>query len=160
MGAVVEVGQAAPEFALPDSDGGETRLTALRGQWVVLYFYPKDNTSGCTTEACDFRDNMSQLASLGVRVVGVSRDSLVSHERFIAKYALNFVLLSDPDGAVHDLYGAWGEKKLYGKVSQGVIRSTFLIDPAGQVRRLWRNVKVKGHVAAVLAALEAARAEG
>lgn len=146
----------APDFVASGLQG-EVRLSDLRGQWVVLYFYPKDNTPGCTREACDFRDAVARLQDLGARVIGVSRDTRASHERFATKYSLNFLLLSDPDASIHRAYGAWGEKKMYGKVSQGPIRSTFLIDDQGLVRKVWRNVKVDGHVEEVVAALKRLR---
>ncbi len=151
----IEVGQPAPDFTLPSDTHGEVTLSALRGQTVVLYFYPKDNTPGCTTQACGFRDNMARLESAGVMVLGVSRDSLKRHENFRKKYELNFPLLTDPEGVIHQLYDAWGEKTLYGKKYIGPIRSTFIIDGEGIIRSEWRKVRVKGHVDAVLEALEA-----
>ena len=149
----IEVGQPAPDFTLPSDSDGEITLSALKGRPVVLYFYPKDNTPGCTTEACDFRDRMERVAAAGAVVLGVSRDSLKRHENFRAKYSLNFPLLSDPDGAVQQLYDAWGEKKMYGRVSIGPIRSTVLIDADGTIARHWRKVRVKGHADQVLEAL-------
>lgn len=150
----IEVGQEAPDFVLESDTEGEIRLSALRGSSVVLYFYPKDATPGCTTEACDFRDRMDRLQAAGVRVLGVSRDSIASHRRFREKHGLNFPLLSDPEGEVHRLYGAWGEKNMYGRKSVGPLRTTVLIDAEGKVRRVWPRVRVKGHADAVLAALE------
>lgn len=150
----LEVGRPAPDFALESDRDGQVSLAALRGGPVVLYFYPRDNTPGCTTEACDFRDRMERLRAAGATVVGVSRDSLPSHARFRAKYDLDFPLLSDPEGQVHQLFGAWGEKNLYGRKSVGPIRTTVLIDGEGTVRRVWSRVKVKGHADAVLEALE------
>lgn len=152
--SVIE-GTIAPDFTLPSDTEGAITLSALRGQPVVLYFYPKDNTPGCTTQACDFRDRMERLKAAGAVVLGVSRDSLKRHENFRAKYELDFPLLSDPEGEIHALYEAWGEKKLYGRVSIGPIRSTFLIDAEGTLRGVWRKVRVKGHVDKVLEALEA-----
>ena len=150
----IEVGQPAPDFTLPSDTEGDVTLSALRGAPVVLYFYPKDNTPGCTTEACDFRDRMERVRAAGATVLGVSRDSLKRHENFRAKYALDFPLLSDPEAEVHQLYGAWGEKKMYGKTSIGPIRSTVLIDAEGKVAQVWPKVRVKGHVDAVIEALE------
>ncbi len=151
----IEVGQPAPDFTLPSDTEGDVSLGALRGQPVVLYFYPKDSTPGCTTEACDFRDNMARVQAAGAKVLGVSRDSLKSHEKFRGKYDLNFPLLSDPETTVHAAYGAWGEKTMYGRTSLGCIRTTVLIDGDGVVRAVWPKVRVKGHVDAVLEALEA-----
>ena len=146
-------GDAAPDFELQSTEG-PLSLRALRGSRVVLYFYPKDATPGCTQEACDFRDSFKRLEGHGAVVLGVSKDSLASHEKFIGKYGLPFTLLSDPASAVAKAYGAFGEKKLYGKTTQGTIRSTFLIDEQGQVAQVWSPVKVAGHVAAVIEALE------
>ena len=135
--AMIEEGKKAPEFKLASSEGGEVRLKDLRGKTVVLYFYPKDDTPGCTREACAFRDSQAALKKKGVVVLGVSGDSLASHDKFKAKYKLNFPLLSDPDKAVAQKYGAWGEKVLYGKKSVGMIRSTFVIDAEGVVRKVF-----------------------
>lgn len=146
--------EVAPDFELEALDGKKVRLSDLRGKWIVLYFYPKDDTPGCTKEACDFRDSMDKVVSLGATVLGVSRDNTKSHQRFASKYSLNFTLLSDPDGEVHRAYGAFGLKKMYGKEKEGTIRSTFIIDPSGHIRKAWRNVKVEGHVAEVLEALK------
>ncbi|MEZ4443960.1 MAG: thioredoxin-dependent thiol peroxidase [Polyangiaceae bacterium] len=150
-----EEGKKAPAFSLAGHDGKKHALKDHLGSPVVVYFYPRDSTPGCTTEACDFRDNMARLTKKGAVVYGISKDSLASHTKFAEKFDLPFVLLSDPDKKVHDKYGAWGEKKLYGKVTEGVIRSTFLIDENGKIAKAWRNVRVKGHVDAVLAALDA-----
>lgn len=150
----IEAGQAAPDFTLPGDTDGDVRLSALRGAPVVLYFYPKDDTPGCTTEACDFRDRMDRVQAAGARVFGISRDSIKRHEKFRAKYDLNFPLLSDPEGEVHAQYGAWGEKKMYGRTSIGPIRTTVLIDAEGNVARVWNKVRVKGHADEVIAALE------
>ena len=151
--AMIEEGKKAPEFTLPSSEGGEVRLKDLRGRTVVLYFYPKDDTPGCTREACAFRDSQAALKKKGVVVLGVSGDSLTSHEKFKAKYKLNFPLLSDPDKAVAKRYGAWGEKVLYGKKTVGMIRSTFVIDGEGVVRKVFPRVKVDGHADQVLEAV-------
>ena len=151
--AMIEEGKKAPEFKLASSEGGEVILKGLRGKTVVLYFYPKDDTPGCTREACAFRDAQSALKTKGALVLGVSGDSLPSHEKFKVKYKLNFPLLSDPDKAVAKKFGAWGEKVLYGKKTVGMIRSTFVIDAQGVVRKVFPRVKVDGHADQVLAAL-------
>jgi peroxiredoxin Q/BCP len=151
----IEEGQPAPDFALRADDGKEIRLSALRGQPVVLYFYPKDDTPGCTREACAFRDRKSELAARGAAVLGVSPDDVTSHGKFRDRYSLNFPLLADTDHQVADAYGAWREKNMYGKKSMGIQRSTFLIDRAGKVRKVWKRVNVEGHDAEVLAALAA-----
>jgi peroxiredoxin Q/BCP len=151
---VIKEGQKAPEFSLPSSEGGEVSLKSLKGKPVVLYFYPKDDTPGCTREACAFRDAKAAMRKTGAVVLGVSPDSLAAHDKFTAKYKLNFPLLSDPDKAVAKKYGAFGEKLLYGKKVVGMIRSTFVIDAAGVVRKVFPRVKVDGHDAKVLAALQ------
>jgi thioredoxin-dependent peroxiredoxin len=148
--AMIQEGKKAPDFELPSSEGGELKLKDLRGKTVVLYFYPKDDTPGCTREACAFRDNQAALKKKGVVVLGLSGDSIASHDKFKAKYKLNFPLLSDPDKAVAKKYGAWGEKVLYGKKSVGMIRSTFVIDGEGVVRKVFPRVKVDGHAEKVL----------
>ena len=147
---MLKEGNKAPAFNLPGNDGKKHRLSDYLGKKVVLYFYPRDNTPGCTTEACDFRDNMAKLKRKGTVVFGVSKDSIASHEKFIAKHDLNFVLLADEDIKTHEKYGVWGEKNLYGKKSMGCIRSTFLIDEKGKLVKAWSKVRVKGHVDAVL----------
>ncbi len=148
----------APAFSLPSTSGGNVSTKDLRGQRFVLYFYPKDDTPGCTKEACDFRDNIARLSSAGIAVYGVSKDSVASHQKFQAKYGLTFELLSDDGNAIAKLYGAFGEKMLYGKPVTGVIRSTFLVDADGKVERVWSPVKVEGHVDAVLSAIAAGAA--
>ena len=148
--AIIQEGKKAPDFELPSSEGGEVKLKDLRSKAVVLYFYPKDDTPGCTREACAFRDNQAALKKKGVVVLGVSGDSLASHDKFKAKYKLNFPLLSDPDKEVAKKYGAWGEKVLYGKKTVGMIRSTFVIDGEGVVRKVFPRVKVDGHAEKVL----------
>ena len=153
--AMIEEGKKAPDFKLASSEGGEVSLKGLRGKTVVVYFYPKDDTPGCTRQACAFRDSQAALKKKGVVVLGVSGDSIASHEKFKAKYKLNFPLLSDPDKAVAKKYGAWGEKVLYGRKSVGMIRSTFVIDGEGVVRKVFPKVKVDGHVDAVLEAVKA-----
>ncbi len=144
------VGDAAPDFTLPADNGADVKIAALRGSWVVVYFYPRDNTPGCTTEACDFRDSYTGFGDARAIVLGVSGDSLASHGRFRDKYALPFRLLSDVDHAMMTAWGAWGEKTLYGKTSMGIIRSTYLVSPDGRIAAAWPKVKVKGHVSAVL----------
>jgi thioredoxin-dependent peroxiredoxin len=153
-GMSVEEGKRAPAFTLPGNDGSKHKLSDYKGERVVLYFYPRDMTPGCTTEACDFRDNLARIQKAGAVVYGVSKDSLASHDKFRDKHELTFVLLSDPELTVHEKYDAYGEKKMYGKTVQGVIRSTFLIDEAGKIAKIWRNPRTKGHVDKVVAALE------
>ncbi len=148
--AMIEEGKKAPDFRLSSSQGGDVSLKDLRGKTVVLYFYPKDDTPGCTREACAFRDSQAALRKKGVVVLGVSGDSVASHEKFRDKYELNFPLLSDPDKAVAKKYGAWGEKVMYGKKTVGMIRSTFVIDAEGVVRKVFPRVKVDGHAEKVL----------
>ncbi|MCC7048181.1 MAG: thioredoxin-dependent thiol peroxidase [Alphaproteobacteria bacterium] len=151
----VDVGKKAPDFTMPTDGGGTVSLSKLKGKPVVLYFYPKDNTSGCTKEACDFRDAMPDFGKLKATVIGVSKDSAKSHDGFKAKQKLNFMLGSDEDGKVCAAYGAWIEKSMYGRKYMGIDRSTYLIDASGVVRNIWRKVKVPGHVDEVLAALKA-----
>ncbi|MBZ0274310.1 thioredoxin-dependent thiol peroxidase [bacterium] len=145
-------GKPAPDFALPDAQGETRRLADFAGKKVVLYFYPKDDTPGCTAESCRFRDMNADFKNANTVIVGVSRDGAESHRRFADKYDLPFLLLTDADASVHNAYGAWGMRTKYGKTSEGVIRSTFLIDENGNVARQWRNVKVDGHGDAVLRA--------
>lgn len=132
----------APDFSLTDSQGVVRTLADYAGMWVVLYFYPKDDTPGCTIEACAMRDARDELADLGVEIIGISRDDAADHEKFKAKHALNFTLLSDPDKAVHEAYGAWG-KKMFGQ--EGALRKTFIIDPAGMVQKVYGRVTPLGH---------------
>jgi thioredoxin-dependent peroxiredoxin len=143
----LEPGDLAPDFTLDDQDGNAVPLASLRGQRVVLYFYPAAMTPGCTTQACDFRDNLSSLQGAGYTVIGVSRDTPEKLREFRERDGLTFELLSDPDHAVHDAYGAWGEKQNYGKTIQGVLRSTFVIDAEGRIQHALYNVKATGHVA-------------
>ena len=147
------VGKKAPEFTLAGSNGKDVSLKDFRGKTVVLYFYPKDDTPGCTREACAFRDDQAALKKKGAIVLGVSGDSLASHEKCKQKYKLNFPLLSDPDKAVAKKYGAWGEKVMYGKKVTGMIRSTFVIDKEGVVAKVFPKVRVDGHAEKVLEAL-------
>ena len=149
----IEPGQKAPAFTLTADDGSKVRLSELKGRPVVLYFYPKDDTPGCTREACAFRDQQAPLKKLGAVVLGVSTDSIESHGKFRDKYRLNFPLLADEDHAVAEKYGAWREKNRYGKKSLGIQRSTFLIDAAGKVAKVWKQVNVDGHDEKVLEAL-------
>ncbi len=148
-----EAGQRAPAFSLPTGEGAKIRLSDLKGRPVVLYFYPRDNTPGCTREACAFRDRQAEMKKLGAVVLGVSPDSTESHSKFRAQYGLNFPLLSDADHKVAEKYGAWREKNMYGKKSYGIVRSTFLIGATGKVVKVWKQVKVDGHDEQVLSAL-------
>jgi peroxiredoxin Q/BCP len=154
MGDWIEPGQLAPAFILTTYDGSKVRLADFKGHPVILYFYPKDDTPGCTREACAFRDRQAQFTKAGATVLGVSPDSSESHAKFRDKYRLNFTLLADEDHAVAEKYGAWRERSMYGKKSMGVVRSTFLIDSAGNVAKVWKQVKVDGHDQQVFAALE------
>ena len=149
----IEEGQSAPDFALHADDGKTIHLSGLRGKPVVLYFYPKDDTPGCTKEACAFRDRNSELTAHGAAVLGISPDDVASHGKFRDKYSLNFPLLADPGHQVADAYGAWREKNMYGKKVMGIERSTFVIGPDGKIEKIYSKVKAKGHAAAVLAAL-------
>ncbi len=144
------IGTGFPPFSLLDDQGCTVTREDWAGSWVVLYAYPKDSTPGCTAEACDFRDNWARVQALGAKVYGLSRDSLKSHQNFIAKQALPFPLLSDPEATLLRALGAFGRKVMYGKEVEGIIRSTFLIDPNGVIRQVWPKVSVKGHVQAVL----------
>ncbi|HJV21898.1 MAG TPA: peroxiredoxin [Holophagaceae bacterium] len=152
------IGTPLPAFTLSDDQGTPVTAADLQGTWTVLYAYPKDSTPGCTTEACDFRDNFARLKKAGARVYGISRDSLKSHQNFIAKQDLPFRLLSDPDKQLLAPLGAFGKKIMYGKEVEGIIRSTVLVDPKGIIRAHWPKVSVKGHVEAVLE--ELARLKG
>ena len=149
------VGDKAPAFTMPTDGGGSVKLSDLKGKTVVLYFYPKDDTTGCTKEACGFNDTLPNFSKLKAEVIGVSRDSVASHDKFKKKYGLKFRLGSDADGKVSDAYGTWGEKTLYGRKYMGMERATFLIDGKGVIRQVWRKVKVPGHVEEVMAAIKA-----
>jgi peroxiredoxin Q/BCP len=150
----VEEGKKAPDFTAATDGGGKLKLSDLRGKPVVLYFYPKDDTPGCTTEACGFRDAMPDFKKLKAQVIGVSKDSVVRHDKFKAKYELPFPLVSDEDGKICEKYGTWIEKSLYGRKYMGIDRATFLIDKTGTVRKIWHKVKVNGHVEEVRDALK------
>jgi thioredoxin-dependent peroxiredoxin len=153
MAQPIEIGRAAPAFSLPDQDGAMVSLGDLSGKWVVLYFYPKDDTPGCTVEACQLTAGITAFQDLGAVVLGCSPDSQASHARFIAKHDLKLRLLSDPGRDVMVAYGAWGEKVMYGRKSTGVIRSTVLVDPTGKVAFHWPKVKAEGHAGAIRAKL-------
>ncbi len=155
MAKEVGVGDKAPEFSLPDQHGKPVALKSLKGKQLVLYFYPKDDTPGCTKESCDFRDVESQIVRAGATILGVSLDGKESHQKFIKKFGLPFSLLSDEDAAVSKAYGVYKEKSMYGKKYWGIERSTFVIDPDGKVKAVFRKVKVDGHADEVLKALRA-----
>lgn len=155
MTSKIAVGAAAPDFTLATDGGGSLRLSALKGRKVVLYFYPKDDTSGCTTEAKDFNQLKAEFDAAGTDIVGVSPDSAQSHDKFKAKYGLCFPLAADPDKTMLEAYGVWAEKSMYGRKYMGVERTTVLIDAAGTIARIWPKVKVPGHAAEVLAAAKA-----
>ena len=140
---MLSIGDRAPQFTLPNQDGEPVSLSDFAGKWLVLYFYPKDDTPGCTKEACDFTDELDNFTALNASVLGVSKDDANSHRKFIHKYDLRIDLLGDPEQTVHKAYGAWGIKKQYGKEYQGTIRSTFIISPEGKVAMLWGNVRVR-----------------
>ena len=145
----LKVGDAAPDFTMPTDGNGSVTLSKLKGKKVILYFYPKDDTPGCTTESCDFRDEMQALEKLNAQIIGISKDSVKSHDKFKKKYDLNFPLASDEDGKVCEAYGVWKEKSMMGKKYMGIERSTFLIDEQGRLEQIWRGVKVEGHVGEV-----------
>ena len=152
---MVEINQPAPDFSLPASDGTICTLSELRGKHVVLYFYPKDDTSGCTKQAQSFSEHQAAFQAVNTVVLGVSKDSLSSHEKFIAKYNLTITLLADEACTLCEQYGTWVEKSMYGKKYMGIERATFLIDASGKVQQIWRKVKVPGHVEEVLQAAQA-----
>ena len=155
--SIPQPGDEAPDFALPDESGTIHRLSDQRGRWTVVYLYPEDDTSGCTTEACEFRDANETITERGADVWGISPDGAASHRRFREKYGLPFLLLIDEGHRVIDLYGSWVEKTNYGRTYMGVARRTFLVDPQGRVARTWEKVKPEGHAAQVLAALDEAQ---
>lgn len=150
----LEIGDKAPDFTLPTDGAGTVRLSDLKGQHVVLYFYPKDDTSGCTAEACQFRDLFPKFGRSDAAVIGISRDSIASHDKFKKKYKLPFTLAADEQGKVTERYGVWVQKSMYGRKYMGIERSTFLIDGKGVVRGIWRKVKVPGHAEEVLNAIK------
>jgi len=152
---MLEAGAKAPRFTLPSDEGRTVSLDELKGKKVVLYFYPKDDTSGCTAQACEFRDNWKSVQAAGAVVLGVSPDGVTSHGKFKAKYQLPFPLLADEDHAVAEAYGAWGEKSMYGRKYRGILRTTFVIGADGRIEKVFQKVKPKGHAAEVLAALGA-----
>jgi len=151
----LKVGDKAPDFTLPTDGGGSISLTELKGKTVVLYFYPRDDTPGCTAEACAFRDSLPDFSKVEAEVVGISRDSVASHDKFKKKFKLPFPLASDEDGNVTEAYGVWVEKSMYGKKYMGIERATFLIDGKGVILDIWRKVKVDGHTDEVLKAAKA-----
>ena len=152
---MLDVGDVAPDFTLPTDGGGEMTLSSMRGKKVVLYFYPKDDTSGCTKEACDFREKISEFEKAGAVVLGISPDGVKKHDKFKAKYDLPFSLIADEEKTALQAYGVWVEKSMYGRKYMGVERTTFLIDADGSIQSVWRKVKVPGHVDAVLDAVQA-----
>ncbi|OSP56233.1 thioredoxin-dependent thiol peroxidase [Pseudoruegeria sp. SK021] len=152
---MIDIGQTAPDFTLPQDEGDDITLSALRPKPVVLYFYPRDDTSGCTTEAKDFSALSDKFAAAGAVVLGVSKDSVAKHGKFRAKHDLQVKLLSDEQTEICEAYGVWAEKKMYGKTFDGIVRTTVLIDAVGTIRQVWRKVKVPGHAEAVLKAVQA-----
>jgi thioredoxin-dependent peroxiredoxin len=154
----LEAGDKAPAFSLPDQDGKKVALKDFKGAPVVVYFYPADDTPGCTKEACQFNENLTTFNRAGVKVIGISPDGAIKHQRFREKYGLKFPLLSDPEHTVMEAFGAWGEKTMYGKKTTGTIRSTFLVDPKGTVSRAWYNVRADGHAAKVLEEIKSTHA--
>lgn len=155
----LQTGDPAPDFVLSDQDGVVHRLSDYRGRWVLLYFYPKDDTPGCTKEACAFRDQLPSFDKLRAQVLGVSADSVASHARFAAKYRLSFPLLADQTKEVVQLYGVWGKKRFMGREFKGTMRTSFLIDPDGRIAKVYENVKPERHAEEVIADLEALSAE-
>jgi peroxiredoxin Q/BCP len=151
---MIEAGSMAPDFTLPAADGSKISLRKFKGRYVALYFYPKDMTSGCTAEACDFQDRLDRITGTGAVVIGVSPDPVARHKTFAEKYGLEFILLSDEEHAVLEKYGVWKMKKLYGREYMGVERTTFLIGPDGKVLRVWPKVRVAGHADDVISAIE------
>tara|TARA_R110001592_G_scaffold20926_22_gene84854 strand:+ start:11222 stop:11683 length:462 start_codon:yes stop_codon:yes gene_type:complete len=150
----LQIGDSAPDFTLPTDGGGEVALSKLLGQRVVIYFYPKDDTPGCTKESCGFRDALPDFESLNTQIIGISKCSVAKHDKFKTKYDLNFPLASDEHGAVCESYGVWKEKNMYGKKYMGIERSTFLIDEHGKIAAIWRKVKVENHIEEVRGAIQ------
>jgi len=150
----LKVGDIAPDFTLPTNGGDTLTLSNFKGQKVILYFYPKDNTPGCTQESCDFRDGAEKFSALNAQIIGVSKCSVKKHDNFVEKYNLNFPLISDENDTLCETYGTWVEKNMYGKKYMGIERSTFLIDEQGKILQIWRNVKVKGHAESVKSEIE------
>lgn len=150
-----EVADQAPDFTLPVTGGGNVTLSELRGKPVVLFFYPRDDTPGCTRESIGFSESLSAFEAAGAEVLGISRDTMAKHDKFTAKHGLTVPLLSDEEGTVTETYGVWVEKNMYGKKSMGIERATYLIDAEGKIAQVWRKVKVPGHVEAVLEAVQA-----
>jgi peroxiredoxin Q/BCP len=155
MALKVKVGEIAPDFELQDLDGKKVKLSSFRGKKIVLYFYPEDDTPGCTTQACDFRDGLAKFRNAGYEVVGISPDPPEKHKKFVQKYGLNYTLLCDTSHTVMEKYGVWGEKENYGKKYVGVWRTTLLIDQSGKITHVFEKVKAEGHAAALLAAIGA-----
>ncbi len=153
--ADLDIGSKAPDFTLPTNGGGKIKLSALKGQPVVVYFYPKDDTSGCTAEACSFTENIAAFNKVKATIIGISKDSVASHDKFVEKYGLKFPLASDEDGKVCEKYGTWVENSMYGRKYMGIDRSTFVIDADGKIAAMWRKVKVPGHTEDVIDALKA-----
>ena len=149
----LNVGETAPDFSLPGSSGKTVNLNSLKGQKVVIFFYPKDDTPGCTIEACEFRDRSDEISAKGTKILGISPDNLESHDKFINKFDLNFELLADEDNMAATNYGAWGEKNMYGKVTIGMNRMTFLVDEKGDVEKIWGKVKPEGHAQQIIDAI-------
>ena len=152
--ADLQIGNEAPNFTLPTNNNGEISLSSLKGKYVILYFYPKDSTPGCTIESCGFRDALPAFETLNAAIIGLSKCSVTKHDKFVSKYDLNFPLASDEKGSVCEAYGTWGERSLYGKKYMGIERSTFLINPEGEIVAIWRKVKVKGHIEDVKSTLD------
>ncbi len=150
---MLKIGSTAPLFSLPNQDGKEIALADFRGKWVVVYFYPKDDTPGCTQEACSFRDGMGELAKHNIEVLGISKDTATSHKKFAEKYELNFSILADPEHKVIEAYNAWGEKSMFGKKYMGTIRSTVIVNPDGKIAEIFPKVTPIGHEAEVLQAI-------
>lgn len=147
---MLNIGDAAPNFILPDSQGKNVNLSDKKGKWIILYFYPKDMTPGCTQQACDFNAHQDQFSGLNAEIIGISKDSAARHTKFIEKYNLNFTLLSDEDNTACEAYGVWQKKKLYGKEFMGIVRTTFIINPEGKIAHIFNKVRVKEHNSKVL----------